>query len=89
MTPAALRWTESAESLRWSAATRGAQSIPTADPPGSISRRAAICYPRPMVPADPAPRILVADDQPDVLQAIKLLLRGEPYAIDTATFRNP
>ena len=32
-----------------------------------------------MVPADPAPRILVADDQPDVLQAIKLLLRGEPY----------
>jgi len=30
------------------------------------------------------PRILIADDQPDVLQALKLLLRGEGYEIDTA-----
>src|SRR5262245_10086732 len=29
-------------------------------------------------------RILVADDQPDVLEAVKLLLRGERYTIETA-----
>src|SRR5262245_11832310 len=29
-------------------------------------------------------RILVADDQPDVLEAVKLLLRGESYTIETA-----
>jgi DNA-binding NtrC family response regulator len=32
-----------------------------------------------------APRILVADDQPDVLEALRLLLKGEGYAIETAT----
>jgi DNA-binding NtrC family response regulator len=32
-----------------------------------------------------SPRILVADDQPDVLQALRLLLKGEGYQIDTAT----
>ncbi len=32
-----------------------------------------------------APRILIADDQPDVLQALRLLLKGEGFAIDTAT----
>jgi len=32
----------------------------------------------------PVPRVLVADDQPDVLQALRLLLRGEGYAIETA-----
>ena len=33
---------------------------------------------------DPAPhRILVADDQPDVLEALRLLLKGEGYQIDT------
>jgi DNA-binding NtrC family response regulator len=31
----------------------------------------------------PAHRILVADDQPDVLEALKLLLKGEGYAADT------
>jgi DNA-binding NtrC family response regulator len=31
-----------------------------------------------------SPRILIADDQPDVLQALKLLLKGEGYLTDTA-----
>jgi DNA-binding NtrC family response regulator len=30
------------------------------------------------------PRILIADDQPDVLAALRLLLKGEGYQIDTA-----
>lgn len=29
-----------------------------------------------------APRILIADDQPDVLEALRLLLKGEGYAIE-------
>jgi DNA-binding NtrC family response regulator len=33
---------------------------------------------------DPSARILVADDQPDILQAIRLLLKGEGYAVETA-----
>src|SRR5271169_74676 len=32
-----------------------------------------------------APRILIADDQPDVLEALRLLLKGEGYQIDSAT----
>jgi DNA-binding NtrC family response regulator len=32
-----------------------------------------------------SPRILIADDQPDVLQALRLLLKGEGFAIETAT----
>jgi DNA-binding NtrC family response regulator len=32
----------------------------------------------------PAPHILVADDQPDVREALRLLLKGEGYAIETA-----
>jgi DNA-binding NtrC family response regulator len=31
------------------------------------------------------PLILVADDQPDVLEALRMLLKGEGYRIDTAT----
>jgi phosphoserine phosphatase RsbU/P len=31
------------------------------------------------------PRILIADDQPDLLDALKLLLKGEDIEIDTAT----
>jgi len=31
------------------------------------------------------PRILIADDQPDILQALRLLLKGEGYQIETAT----
>ena len=32
----------------------------------------------------PAPRILVADDQADILQALRLLLRQEGFAVETA-----
>src|SRR5258706_5481103 len=36
-------------------------------------------------PTDPAsPRVLVADDQPDVLEALRLLLKGERFQIQTA-----
>ena len=31
-----------------------------------------------------APRVLVADDQPDVLQAVRLLLKAEGYGVETA-----
>ena len=38
-----------------------------------------------MAANDPAPhRILVADDQPDVLEALRLLLKAEGYSIETA-----
>ncbi|MCM2275923.1 MAG: sigma-54 dependent transcriptional regulator [Candidatus Didemnitutus sp.] len=38
-----------------------------------------------MAANDPAPhRILIADDQPDVLEALRLLLKAEGYLIDTA-----
>ena len=30
------------------------------------------------------PRILVADDQPDVVEALRLLLKGEGYVIEAA-----
>jgi len=32
-----------------------------------------------------APRILIADDQPDVLEALRLLLKGEGYQIEAVT----
>jgi DNA-binding NtrC family response regulator len=35
--------------------------------------------------AEPAPRVLIADDQPDVLEALRLLLKPEGYVIDTAS----
>jgi DNA-binding NtrC family response regulator len=35
------------------------------------------------VPSSP-PRVLIADDQPDILQALRLLLKGEGYEIVTA-----
>jgi DNA-binding NtrC family response regulator len=34
---------------------------------------------------DTAPRVLIADDQPDVLEALRLLLKPEGYLIDTAS----
>ena len=34
--------------------------------------------------SEPAPRILIGDDQPDVLEALRLLLKPEGYLIDTA-----
>ena len=30
------------------------------------------------------PRVLIADDQPDVLEALRLLLKGEGYRIESA-----
>ncbi len=32
-----------------------------------------------------APRLLIADDQPDILEALKLLLKGEGFDVETAT----
>ena len=32
-----------------------------------------------------APRVLIADDQPDVLEALKLLLKGESYSVEAVT----
>ena len=32
----------------------------------------------------PRPRVLVADDQPDILEALKLLLKGEGFRVETA-----
>ncbi|MGH9750789.1 MAG: sigma-54-dependent transcriptional regulator [Candidatus Polarisedimenticolia bacterium] len=37
-----------------------------------------------MPPASPSPRVLVADDQPDVLEALRLLLKGEGFALEAA-----
>jgi DNA-binding NtrC family response regulator len=34
---------------------------------------------------EPAPRVLIADDQPDVLEALRLLLKPEGYLIDTGS----
>jgi DNA-binding NtrC family response regulator len=36
-------------------------------------------------PAPPRARVLIADDQLDVLEALRLLLKGEGYQIDSAT----
>ncbi len=38
-----------------------------------------------MKSSDSAPRILIADDQADVLEALRLLLKGEGYQIESAT----
>ena len=38
----------------------------------------------PTAPPSGVPRILVADDQPDVLEALRLLLKAEGYQIETA-----
>ena len=39
---------------------------------------------KPTMKIDSAPRILIADDQPDVLEALRLLLKGEGYQIESA-----
>src|ERR1044071_4964049 len=39
---------------------------------------------RPEPAASTVPRILIADDQPDVLEALRLLLKGEGYRIESA-----
>src|SRR5437016_12930959 len=38
-----------------------------------------------MKSTDAAPRILIADDQVDVLEALRLLLKGEGYRAETVT----
>jgi DNA-binding NtrC family response regulator len=38
-----------------------------------------------MPPPPPRPRILVADDQPDVLEALRQLLKGEGFEVETVT----
>lgn len=40
---------------------------------------------RPSVEPVPSYSVLIADDQPDVLQALRLLLKGEGFKIETAT----
>ena len=35
-------------------------------------------------PEPTTPRVLIADDQPDVLEALRLLLKGEGYRIESA-----
>ena len=35
-------------------------------------------------PSRRVPRVLIADDQPDVLEALRLLLKGEGYRIESA-----
>src|SRR5687768_3578644 len=35
--------------------------------------------------SEPATRVLIADDQPDVLEALRLLLKPEGYLLDTAS----
>ena len=35
--------------------------------------------------ADKPPHILVADDQADVLEALRLLLKGDGFDVDTAS----
>src|SRR4029079_12676896 len=59
---------------------------------GPSPRAAALDYrpsprpgsPLPTPPTSGSPPVLVADDQPDVREALRLLLKGEGYAIDTA-----
>jgi DNA-binding NtrC family response regulator len=34
---------------------------------------------------DLPPRVLIADDQPDVLEALRLLLKGEGFVVETAS----
>jgi DNA-binding NtrC family response regulator len=36
-------------------------------------------------PGAPDPRVLIADDQPDVLEALRLLLKGEGFHLETAS----
>lgn len=38
-----------------------------------------------MTPSGKTPRILIADDQPDVLESLRLLLKAEGYAVETAS----
>src|SRR5947207_14178941 len=46
-----------------------------------MNERSASSAPRPDVAT---PRVLIADDQPDVLEALRLLLKAEGFRIDSA-----
>jgi DNA-binding NtrC family response regulator len=50
--------------------------------PASASAPAA---PATAAPSGPAPRILIADDQPPVLEALRLLLKGEGFETESAS----
>ena len=50
----------------------------------SPSRRGYNDAARPMDPANSHPRVLIADDQPDVREALRLLLKSEGYTTETA-----
>jgi DNA-binding NtrC family response regulator len=60
-----------------------ADALPVPVPAGT---RAVCTFELPMKKADTsAPCVLVADDQADVLEALRLLLKGEGYQIETVT----
>jgi DNA-binding NtrC family response regulator len=52
--------------------------------PGTLTPPAPTVDDRAPRPSLTAPRVLVADDQPDVLEALRLLLKAEGYLIETA-----
>src|SRR5437016_7191233 len=52
--------------------------------PVALAQRWPVEDQTPMRSETASPRVLVADDQPDVLEALRLLLKGEGYRIDSA-----
>src|SRR5216117_1017971 len=62
-------------------------SSPSPEGRGGQGVRTRAPSPEPQAPTSLSmhPRILVADDQPDVLEALKLLLKGEGYEVESAT----
>src|SRR2546425_5992029 len=54
---------------------------------GNLSAQPAakILYPSQVMKTAAPPRVLIADDQADVLEALRLLLKGEGYQIESAT----
>jgi len=53
------------------------------------SRRAPISFLPPVTKSNRQHRILIADDQPDVLEALRLLLKGEGYQTEAVSSPNP
>src|SRR5881392_2921052 len=52
--------------------------------PVAVAQRWPVVEQTPMRSELATPRVLIADDQPDVLEALRLLLKGEGYRIDSA-----
>jgi len=50
----------------------------------ALAQRWPVDEQTPMRSEAAVPRVLIADDQPDVLEALRLLLKGEGYKIDSA-----